>query len=437
MSEILEIKQESNTVKWRVKIDTFIVLLISLTPFNFSSVDKTGLNFNVDNDLDKVMRVAWFFFSLCIIFILKPRLFVGFFYKPSAITKLLLCYMLVLVVSLLINDVGVAGFYRLCEYALLLFALDILDKTIRQKGREKAIDIFAGWVQISAVLILSAISVGLIIVPDHFYALETQGRLRLGGNAYSPNFIGMVFALGVLSSMYLFGRQDVLVKKIILMGGVIVFSIALYFTGSRTAQFSLVLAIGLWFYLTRSVVKRWGLCVGVAIFVLPLMLIFYPVLVDRILPLMGKGERPIYDLLTLNNRSVVAEVGLQGALDNWLFGVGFVEGVKEYYRLNFTQSYWLPPHSHNAVIESFLSGGILALLLMLVVFYMTLKLVLKNITSKLGGADIFLAVLAVPLIFGCLTMTIFGGVYTVLTFWFFSLALFSWSRYERKNSICH
>lgn len=435
MDEILDKKLESSSAGWKLKVDTIIVLLISLAPFNLSVVDKTGLETGIDNTLDKVVRVVWFLFCILTVCLLKPRLFRRLFAHPSPLMKLLFCYMIILTLSLVVNGVGIIGFYRLCEYTLLLFALDIVDKTIRLEGREAAVRIFAGWVQMSAVAILIMIAIGLVISPNHFFALETQGRFRLGGNAYSPNFIGMVFASGILSSLYLMSRVRTTLRKNLILVCCLFFCIALYFTGSRTAQFSVAIAICLWVFLSFNVMDRTLLCTVSMIFVVPLFLLSYEFFVERILPLIGKGERPLYDLLTLNNRSVVAEVGLQGAFDHWYLGVGFVEGVKEYYRLNFTQSYWLPPHTHNALIESFLSGGVLSLLLMFFVFYKTVKLILRNIKSKQEKPDVYLAALSLPLILGCVTMTIFGGVYTVLTFWFFSLALFSWSKNERKNSV--
>ncbi|MBG8560830.1 MULTISPECIES: O-antigen ligase [Pseudomonas] len=435
VDENLDKKLESSTAGWKLKVDTLIVLLISLTPFNLSVVDKTGLDTGIDNTLDKVVRVAWFLFCILTVCLLKPRLFRRVFAHPSPLMKLLFCYMIILTLSLVVNGVGVTGFYRLCEYILLLFALDIVDKTIRLEGRDAAVRVFAGWVQMAAVAIVIMIAIGLVISPNHFYALETQGRFRLGGNAYSPNFIGMVFASGMLSSLYLMGRARTTLKKFLILMCCLFFGVALYFTGSRTAQFSVAIAICLWVLLNFNVMDRALLCAVCMIFVIPLLLLFYEFFVERLLPLIGKGERPLYDLLTLNNRSVVAEVGLQGALDHWYLGVGFVEGVKEYYRLNFTQSYWLPPHTHNALIESFLSGGVLSLLLMSVVFYKAVKLILRNLACRQNSPDIYLAALSLPLILGCVTMTIFGGVYTVLTFWFFSLALFSWSKNERKDSV--
>lgn len=73
MDENLDKKLESSTAGWKLKVDTLIVLLISLTPFNLSVVDKTGLDTGIDNTLDKVVRVAWFLFCILTVCLLKPR----------------------------------------------------------------------------------------------------------------------------------------------------------------------------------------------------------------------------------------------------------------------------------------------------------------------------------------------------------------------------
>lgn len=421
-------EQQGRPVGLRIKIDTLIILLISLTPFNLSVVDKAGLDGNLDNSLDKMMRVAWFFVALVAVVLLKPGVIFGGVRVGGVILKSLLIYVFVLLVGLVINGVGVVGYYRLLEYSLLICGLVIVGKVVVQEGREEAIRVFSRWVNMVSWWTLLIIVIGLFVSAEHFYALETQGRYRLGGNAYSPNFLGMVFALGVLSGLYLTGEKRSGACRPLIVLGCFLFLLALYLTGSRTAQFSLVMALGWWWYVKRAQISRLMLFLAVAFFVLPILLVFLQSWMSWLLPLIGKGESPVYDLLTLNNRSVVAEVGLRGALEHWGAGVGFVEGVKDYYKNNFTQSYWLPPHSHNALVEVFLSGGVVALLLMMISFLSVLGLVLRTTLRSRAGEDVVLAAMAIPLLLGCVTMTIFGGVYTVLTFWFFSLAVFAWVR---------
>lgn len=409
----------------KFKINSILILFISMTPFNLSLVDKTGLDGSIDNALDKVVRVIWFLVAMLAVMLLKPRAIFESFQVRGGVLKVLALYFLVLAISLIVNNIGVIGYYRLLEYALLVCGLVVVGQVIAQEGKSKAVQIFSEWVNMVSWWTLIIIGVGLTISVDHFFALETQGRYRLGGNAYSPNFLGMVFALGILSGLYLIGQKRRGTHRLLLGLGCALFLFALYMTGSRTAQFSLLLALALWWYVQRAQISRLIIFIVAIFVVLPVLVMFFQTLIDWAMPLIGKGKRPIYDLLTLNNRSVVAEVGLKGALDNWGVGVGFVEGVKEYYQDNFTQSYWLPPHSHNALVEVFLSGGVVALLLMLVPFFSVFALVLRTLLNRSEGEDAVLAAMAVPLLLGCATMTIFGGVYTVLTFWFFSIAVFA------------
>lgn len=431
----LEAKETSSARALTIKMDTVIILLLSLMPFNFSDVDKTGLDLNIDNGIDKVARVIWFLVSVITVLVLKPVLYKRIFLRSTTLVKFLIFYMAVILIGLVANGIGVIGYYRLCEYLILILALNTLSAAIEKYGKDFAVELFSRWVLFTAVLVLLVITFGLTVSPHHFYALETQGRLRLGGNAYSPNFIGMVFGLGSLAAFYLYCGASKFTTKLVFAVWCIALLVALYFTGSRTAQFSVVIAFVAWFFFSIGTGSKVFLVLSGLVFLVPLGFIFHESLVASVLPMIGKGETPTYDLLTLNNRSVVAEVGLQGAFENWGLGVGFVEGVKQYYRSNFTQSYWLPPHTHNAIIESFLSGGIISLLIMVVILGGVLRSLIGCVFFKKNRSAIFLAVFSIPLVLGCITMTIFGGVYTVLTFWFFSLALFSWSKNERKNPI--
>ncbi|MEB3901403.1 O-antigen ligase family protein [Pseudomonas putida] len=428
LCEVYMREQSIKPAGFKIKVNTIIILLISLAPFNFSVVDKTGLDANLDNVVDKIVRVIWFFMAVVGVMLLKPHAFLESVRAKNNILKILVVYFVLLIIGLVANNVGLIGYYRLLEYTLVLFALAILDQIIRRDGYEVGVRTFAEWVGLASHATLGLICVGLIIAPDHFFALETQGRYRLGGNAYSPNFLGMVFALGILSNLFLLGGEEVLSRKSKLVLGSLFLLIALYFTGSRTAQFSLVLALLWWWYIKRSQINKALIWLATMSVVLPTVIIFIQVFIEQVLPFFGKGERPIYDLLTLNNRSVVAEVGLKGALENWVTGVGFVEGVKNYYKENFTQSYWLPPHSHNALIEVFLSGGLPTLILMLFPFLGVLGLIVGSALKKTSRSDGYLAATSIPLLLACATMTVFGGVYTVLTLWFFFLAMFSWAK---------
>ncbi|MCT8166639.1 MULTISPECIES: O-antigen ligase family protein [unclassified Pseudomonas] len=337
--------------------------------------------------------------------------------------KLLLVYFFVALLGLALNGVGVVGYYRLFEYLPFFCALVMLDRVLIKEGLESAVNIFSKWVYLAAWMTLVVVVIGAIFSFEHFYALETQGRYRLGGDAYSPNYLGMVFVAGILSAIYLYGQTASQVRRFLLVVNCCLFVVVLYLTGSRTAQFSLIAALGWWWYVKRTQLVRMTLVVTVLFVIAPVLVLFLQFLMEELLPLIGRGERPLYDLLTLNNRSVVAEVGLKGAFEHWGIGVGFVEGVKEYYRNNFTQSYWLPPHSHNALIEVFLSSGLFALLIMLFPFFLVVKSGVKQTFNPGATHYKYLVALSIPLLLGCATMTIFGGVYTVLTFWFFSVAL--------------
>ncbi|MBE91297.1 MAG: hypothetical protein CMM76_17870 [Rhodospirillaceae bacterium] len=441
MSREAELKTRTDTSTYpATKVATTkkaAIISLALASFpmpNFMEVDKTGLETGV-SQIDIFARLLWFTLAFAALLLSNRQALPRSFKKPNHLLALTLLYCATLIPGILANSANLVTLYRLLEYSLVILSLITLIDLIKNAGKEHAAHTLSLVIFISASVLLAFIAGGMFIDPSHFYGVETQGRARLGGNAYSPNLLGVIFSLAIICSIHL-KKNQVKRKKYFYVIMITAFVVGLYLTGSRTAQLGLIIALVLWTSLRMNRLNR---LIMIIFFSAPLIFII-SILSDQVISaaasLLGKGagvESRLEDLLTLNNRNIVAEVGLRGALENWTHGVGFVEGVKQYYRENFTQGFWVPPHSHNALIEAFLSGGIATFFLAAYVYSKNLALIAGKVAAKMTSKpDRFAITLLTPMMAASLTMTTFGGIYTPITMWFFIGTLLLWTR-EREN----
>jgi O-antigen ligase len=134
----------------------------------------------------------------------------------------------------------------------------------------------------------------------------------------------------------------------------------------------------------------------------------------------GYGNDPLEELKTLNNRTVIYDVAFEGIKQNPWFGVGYVEGVKEFLKENFTQDFWLPPHTHNGYIEIALSLGIPFFILFSILSLRLLFVSFKNIILSNNKTKIAASMQIVVIMTTAMTTVIIGNTITSL----FTLFLF-------------
>jgi len=336
------------------KIILFFLTLLFFKPFGLDQVDKFGLNSLPMFAATKIFRILWIMLIIIFLLYLIYKLYI--YTKNNLITikipiftfLFVVVYIYVLIVSYILSDYsGSLGLYRLFELSLVLISLLIL-VSISEYQEINLMNLVQKAILINFYLIIIVLLLWLIIDPSMIYQLETQGRTRLGGAVYSPNELGIICSVTIWSAYYLFFKQ-MLGKKVFLTTILIAVAIIIL-TNSRT---SIVIALASILYMLykQNIINK-----IIIIFMGTLGLSF--ILMTFSINDLGYGNDPLEELKTLNNRIYIYQVAFDGIMQNPWFGTGYVEGTKEFLKENFTQDFWLPPHTHNGYIEIALSLGI-------------------------------------------------------------------------------
>lgn len=336
------------------KIILFFLTLLLFKPFGLDQVDKFGLNALPMFAATKVFRIVWIMLIVVLLLYLIYKLYL---YTKSNLIKIeipiftflfVILYMYILIASFVLSDYsGMLGFYRLFELSVIMLSLLILLSILPYQDFNLQ-DLVQKAILINFYFIVIILLFWLVKDPSMIYQLETQGRTRLGGAVYSPNELGIICSITIWSAYYLFFKQ--LLSKKVFLTTLAIALVMIILTNSRT---SIVIAFGSILYMLykQNIINK-----IIIIFMGTLGLFF--ILMTFSINDLGYGNDPLEELKTLNNRTYIYQVGFDGIMQNPWFGTGYVEGTKEFLKENFTQDFWLPPHTHNGYIEIALSLGI-------------------------------------------------------------------------------
>lgn len=139
------------------------------------------------------------------------------------------------------------------------------------------------------------------------------------------------------------------------------------------------------------------------------------------------------NLESLSGRDLVFAAAFDKIAQSPWLGIGYVTGVRDFLRERFQGSHWLPPHTHNAYIESILSLGLLG----------SAPLLIFLLASGLRGFHLFFysdshTTKMASVIVGCLLIMAmielpFGGRFSFLTASLYSCSLFLWRKQEATS----
>jgi len=350
----------------------FFLTLLFFKPFGLNQVDKFGLNPLPMFAATKVFRILWLVLLVTFLLYLLYKLYV---YSKNNLIKInipifallfTLLYIYVLITSYLLSDYsGILGVYRFIEISIILLSLLVI-VSISEYQNTHLVDLVQKSFLINFYLIITILFFWLLIDPSMIYQLETQGRTRLGGAVYSPNELGIICSISIWSAYYLFFKK-MLNKKVFLITVLLALSIIIL-TNSRTSMV-IGFASVLYMLYKQNIMNK---IIIVFMGFVGILLLFTTFSINDL----GYGNDPLEELKTLNNRTYIYEVAFDGIVQNPWFGTGYVEGTKEFLKENFTQDFWLPPHTHNGYIEIALSLGIPFFILFI---FLALRLLFKSI----------------------------------------------------------
>jgi O-antigen ligase len=108
---------------------------------------------------------------------------------------------------------------------------------------------------------------------------------------------------------------------------------------------------------------------------------------STILEYISRGQN-VNTLATLNDRTRVWAAAIEAIRARPILGYGYIVGAKNALRDHWKYTHWIPPHAHNEYIHAFLSGGILAALLVVCIYARALWVGFR--TAHRGPHQIFL-----------------------------------------------
>lgn len=415
------------------KIILFFLTLLFFKPFGLDQVDKFGLTSLPMFAATKVFRILWIMLIIVFLLYLVYKLYI---YTKRNLIKIeipiftflfIILYMYILIASFVLSDYsGMLGFYRLFELSVIMLSLLIL-LSISPYQDFNLQDLVQKAILINFYFIVIILLFWLVKDSSMIYQLETQGRTRLGGAVYSPNELGIICSVTIWSVYYLFFKQ-ILNKKVFIITIAIALAIIIL-TNSRT---SIVIAFGSILYM----LYKQNIMNKIIIIFMGTFGLFFILMTFSINDL-GYGNDPLEELKTLNNRTYIYQVAFDGIRQNPWFGTGYVEGTKEFLKENFTQDFWLPPHTHNGYIEIALSLGLPFFIIFFLISIRMLFISIKNIIFSTNKMKLATSMQIIIIMLTSITTVVIGNtinpLFTLFLFFLFSSLILQKSYSEINN----
>jgi O-antigen ligase len=256
------------------------------------------------------------------------------------------------------SDIFIA-LYRMYEW-ILAFALilALYTRIPEERGAELVVQLIGrmSWIWIAMVYLI------LPIMPSQVYGGAGEGEIasahaQLGGQLLSPSYLSTLTVAAFFYSLFFFPRG------LIKFCGCVVAFVTLVLAHTRIEQASFLLLILLYaIFFSGKFFLRIATIISTAVLA-ALGILFR----SSILEYIARGQNAS-SLATLNDRTRVWAAAIEAIRARPILGYGYVVGAKNALRDHWKYTHWIPPHAHNEYIHAFLSGGILAALLVACIY---------------------------------------------------------------------
>jgi O-antigen ligase len=432
--------------KYCFKLTKYTLLLFwfSLVLFPIFSVDRTdvtGFDVLSDYSTGKIIRVLF-----TILTFLTGQLYILNFlkfnkFKDKSICKyLLFVYIMFAILSVLLNTpTSMVAWYRIIELVTYyVSAIYIVDELVKAYGQDNIVDILLNGIFFITKTMLVVMFVLAFYDTDFIYMVDVEGRSRLGGFAYRPNTLAILFILSLCSVTYMKLTHKLNCLHYSLW--VVVLHILVYLTGSRTGLAILlmcdILLINKYNMLStinRSIINAL-IIVSSACFAISILIGLSS---KNILKFLGHGNDSLMELLTLNSRLSVFLTAINGIIKKPIIGYGYVDGVRKYLAENYPLGYWLPHHTHNSFLEILLSQGVVGGASMIIfgalVFFTSFKVMISN---KQQLEDISLSLMSLIILASSLMTIPMGNEVTNVGVIFVMSGYILYLRKFNHNKVC-
>jgi O-antigen ligase len=256
--------------------------------------------------------------------------------------------------------------YRLLEW-IVLFAL--LLSVYTREPEENAVDLitrimgYIAWGQLTIVWVL------FVFMPHRVYAVSDDagsGHARFGGGVTNAVYFAEMAGIAFFYSLFFWrGKQRYFCCALAFL------TLMLTYARSEQLFFMIALFVYLMIYAKRPI-WRWAGALSILATVLMAAVFFQAITtyLER-----GQGVR---NILTLSERTDVWKASLKAYADRPWLGYGYIVGVKKAIKDHWNATNWVPPYAHNEFIQALVSGGPLAALLDLYIYFRMIWLGLRQ-----------------------------------------------------------
>lgn len=286
----------------------------------------------------KVYFSGWMWGSLLAIFLLSSICEPQFHTQPNTRTDLYI------------------SVYRLAEWVL---AFLLLLSLYSREPLETSADLMASLLGRISWAYIAIVWLALPIAPHLAYSVSsadlTASHARLGGILIHPDLLATLAGIACFHALLrLSGTVRVVAFAIAFVTNVLTYSRS----GEAVLLFTLALYVVLF---GRGLIRLLGGIAGV------LMLGTAVLYANRIIDYLGRGNG-LNNIATLSDRTYVWNDAIEAIKLRPFLGYGFMLGAKNAIKEHWKYSHWVPPHTHNELLQALLAGGILAAALVLCLF---------------------------------------------------------------------
>ncbi|HMH14254.1 MAG TPA: O-antigen ligase family protein [Edaphobacter sp.] len=285
--------------------------------------------------------------------------------------------------------------YRLAEWVL---GFAMLLSLYTREDEDRAIDLIVRLIGAVCWVNIAIVWMALPIVPSLVYAEPGDiagGHARLGGALIHPVHLSVLAGVAFFHALLFFqGRKRFFCCFIAV--------VTLLLTYSRSEQ--IVFLIALFTYLmilSRKLLLR--MLGSLAICTIAAGAIVFQ---GKILDYLERGQG-MRNITTLSERTDVWKASFRAFWLRPYIGYGYIAGVKQALHDQWNATNWIPPHSHSEVIQALVSGGILAGLLILALYFRVLFVAFRS--ARQSVKHTFLLIVLIQIV----TMSIIMPLVTV------------------------
>ena len=264
----------------------------------------------------------------------------------------------------------IVSLYRLAEWIIAFSLLAALySRTPARQATAFIVQLLGRvcWIWICIVWIV------LPIMPAQAYGASDELASKvsqLGGQLIAPSYLATLAIGAFFYALYFFPRGLYRFAGCLLA----VVTIVLAHTRIEQMSFFLLLLITASFFSGKLIRLA---TVAFLVIVVPVVVVFR----DTLLEYFSRGQA-LKTLTTLNDRTFVWHAGIEAAKLRPILGYGFIAGAKNAIRDHWIYADWTPPHAHNEYILAILSGGALALLIVVTIYGRMLWTAIRSASSS-------------------------------------------------------